>query len=348
MALDPDTARTSLERFVSDALGRPCHIMALERLTGGTVQENWRVDCVVGEAGGEALRLVLRTSRTVGVKDSLPAGDEFAVLSAAAAAGVRVPRPVAFCEDAGVVGATFFLMEFVRGESRPWKLQRAADVMAQGDSLLEAIGAELARLQTITPANTRLPALGEPPRDSARQLIAKMRAYLDGHDHPHVAIEYALRWLERNAPPPRPAVLCHGDFRIGNIMVDGGRVAAIFDWELAYWGDAHEDLAWFCMPFFRFARPELAGGGIGPRAPLLRGWARARGQGTEAETLRYWDVMANTHWAVLSLQQVARHVSGAEDSLELALVGLGTAEMELEALRLIAQPTPGRLTEAAA
>jgi hypothetical protein len=45
---------------------------------------------------------------------------------------------------------------------------------------------------------------------------------------------------------------------------------------------------------------------------------------------------------------VARHVSGAEDSLELALVGLGTAEMELEALRLIAQPTPGRLTEAAA
>ena len=46
-------------------------------------------------------------------------------------------------------------------------------------------------------------------------------------------------------------------------------------------------------------------------------------------------------WAVVSLQQVARHVSGREPSLELALVGLGTAEMELEALSLIARELAG-------
>jgi aminoglycoside phosphotransferase (APT) family kinase protein len=336
MALDPARARGPLEGFISGAIGMaPCRITKLDRLAGGTVQENWLVEAEAGPLFARTVRLVLRTGRAVGVNDSLPAAHEFLVLSAAAKAGVRVPAPVAACSDPAVIGTPFFLMSFVEGESRPWKLQRMADVMARGDAILDQVGTQLGRLQSITPGRSDLECLKPPARDVARQQIAELRAYLDTHGDPHVAIEYALRWLERHAPRPGDVVLCHGDFRNGNVMIAGGEPVAILDWELARWGDVHEDLGWFCMRFFRFARPDLAGGGLGRRAALLKGWQAATGRSVDSGLLRYWDIMANTRWAVVSLQQVARHVSGAEKSLELALVGLATAEMELEALHLI-------------
>ncbi|MCC7288045.1 MAG: phosphotransferase family protein [Burkholderiaceae bacterium] len=336
MALEPEGARPALERFLAQAVGSEgCRIVRLRRLAGGTVQDNWDVE-ISGAPAGVPERLVLRTGRVVGVKDSLPAAQEYAVLCAAAKAGVHVPRPVAVCTDPAVIGQPFFLMAFVEGESRPWKLQRMPEVMAAGDAILEEIGAELARLQTVAPAADHgLAFLKPPPRDVAREAIAEMRAYLDAHDHPHPAIEYALRWLERHAPAPGPVVLCHGDFRFGNVIIAGTTLAAVLDWELTRWGDPYESMAWFCMRFFRFGRPDLVGGGLGTRAALLRGWQAVSGRVPDPDAIRYWDVMASTRWAVISLQQVARQVSGGENSLELALVGLGTAEMEMEALSRI-------------
>lgn len=339
MALEPERARAPLERFLAAALQvYACRITQMTRLAGGTVQDNWYLEAQAGAAGAAPRRLVLRTGRVVGVNDSLPAAHEYAVLCAAAKAGVRVPQPVAVCTDPAVIGQPFFVMNFVDGESRPWKLQRIPEVMAAGDAILEEIGAELARLQTITPGvNDELGFLKSPPRDVAREAIADMRAYLDRHDHPHPTTEYALRWLERHAPAPGPVVLCHGDFRFGNVTIAGGKLTSILDWELTRWGDPYESLAWFCMRFFRFSRPDLIAGGLGSRAALLRGWRAVSGRVPEAAAIRYWDIMANTRWAVISLQQVGRQVFGGENSLELALVGLATGEMELEALSLIAQ-----------
>lgn len=339
MALDSESARAPLERFLARALAADaCRITQLTRLAGGTVQDNWLVEVQAGASAAAPRRLVLRTGRVIGVNDSLPAAHEYAVLCAAARTGVRVPQPVAVCTDPDVIGQPFFLMDFVDGESRPWKLQRTAQVMAAGEAILEEIGAELARLQTIIPGGSdELGFLKPPPRDVAREAIAEMRAYLDQHDHPHPATEYALRWLERHAPAPGPVVLCHGDFRFGNVTIAGGKLTSILDWELTRWGDPYESLAWFCMRFFRFARPDLVAGGLGSRAALLRGWQAVSGRAPEPAAIRYWDIMANTRWAVISLQQVGRQVFGGENSLELALVGLATGEMELEALSLIAQ-----------
>lgn len=346
MAVDLHAVRAPLERFLAGALGADdCRIARIARLSGGTVQDNWELELTAAPPGVPK-RLVLRTGRVVGVNDSLPARHEYAVLCAAAKAGVRVPQPVAVCNDPAVIGQPFFLMAFVDGESRPWKLQRMPEVMAAGDAILEDIGAELARLQTITPPDAHgLEFLAPPPRDVAREAISGMRSYLDRHDHPHPAIEYALRWLERHAPPPGPVVLCHGDFRLGNVTIAGIRLTSILDWELTRWGDPYESLAWFCMRFFRFSRPDLVGGGLGTRAALLRGWQAISGRVPDPQAIRYWDIMASTRWAVISLQQVAREVFGGESSLELALVGLGTAEMEMEALTRIERAerrdTPG-------
>jgi aminoglycoside phosphotransferase (APT) family kinase protein len=336
VALKPECLRPALERFLAGVFGREgCRLVRLRPLVGGTVHDNWEIE-IDGAPAEIPSRLVLRTGRVVGVEESLPATQEYAVLCAAAKAGVRVPQPVAVCADPSLIGKPFFLMAFVEGESQPWKLQRMPEVMAAGDAILEEIGAELARLQTITPVgNHGLEFLMPPPDDAARSAIAEMRAYLDGHQHPHPAIEYALRWLERHAPVPGPLVLCHGDFRFGNVTIAGTKLAAIIDWEIVRWGDPYESLAWFCLRFFRFGRHDLVGGGLGSRTALLRGWQAVSGRVAEQEAIRYWDIMASTRWAVMSLQQVARQVSGGEDSLELALVGLSTAEIEMEALSRI-------------
>ena len=47
--------------------------------------------------------------------------------------------------------------------------------------------------------------------------------------------------------------------------------------------------------------------------------------------------MAAVRWAVIALQQGERHLSGGEESLELALTGLRAPEMELDALMDIAR-----------
>lgn len=333
MALNPEQCQALLGDYLQAVFGPAYGLVRASRLSGGTVQDNWLLE---GNLGDLRTRHVLRTGRAIGVNDSLPAACEFDVIRAAEAAGVRVAKPVACCADPSVIGAPFFVMDFVHGESRPWKVQRSPDTMDKGDLLLEELGTNLARLQTVMAADFVLPCLKAPPRNPALTGIEEMRAYLDSQDRPHPAIEYALRWLELNAPEPKPSVLCHGDFRLGNVMFNG-RVEAVLDWELARWGDPHEDLAWFCMRFFRFARPELEGGGLGRRAALLRGWEQESGKTIDAGVMRYWDIMANTRWAVISIQQAGRHVSGQEKSLELALVGLGTAEMEFEALTLIRQ-----------
>ncbi|MDQ7903726.1 phosphotransferase family protein [Phytohabitans sp. ZYX-F-186] len=43
--------------------------------------------------------------------------------------------------------------------------------------------------------------------------------------------------------PARPAVL-HGDFRLGNMLCRGAKVAAVIDWEIWSIGDPRVDLAW--------------------------------------------------------------------------------------------------------
>lgn len=83
-------------------------------------------------------------------------------------------------------------------------------------------------------------------------------------------VRLAARVLDATLPASdeRPS-LVHGDVGAGNFMVDGGRVSAVIDWELAHVGDPHEDMAWLWMrgahtsfgdPQLRLAEYEAAAG----------------------------------------------------------------------------------------
>jgi aminoglycoside phosphotransferase (APT) family kinase protein len=163
--------------------------------------------------------------------------------------------------------------------------------------------------------------------------VAALRGWLDAYRDARPALEWALRWLDREAPPaPARTCLVHRDFRTGNYMVDDAGLTGILDWEFAGWGDPDEDIGWFCARCWRFGANAREAGGIGARADFYRGYEEASGRRIDPAAIAYWEVMAHARWAVVALQQGERHVSGEEPSLALALTGRRIAELEYEML----------------
>jgi len=199
------------------------------------------------------------------------------------------------------------------------------------------IGAGKDRDQIDTVIQCDLDFLPLPGAAPALHRIATYRGYLDELPDPNPTLEYALRWLELRAPVTVDLVLCHADFRTGNYMVDGDRLTGILDWEFAAWSDPMEDIAWFCARCWRFGAWEREAGGIGEREAFYHGYEAESGRAVDRDAIPYWEVMAAVRWAVIALQQGERHLSGGEESLELALTGLRAPEMELDVLMDIAR-----------
>lgn len=344
MGLTSEGARAALARFIAERAGaRAARVLSCERLAGGAVQENFALEVEV-DGGPRAGRhaLVLRAPAPAAIAMSLPRAAEFRVLAAARKAGISVPEPFAICEEAGPIGRPFTLARRLPGIALGGRVVRAAGERGFGEALARRLAEELAAIHRLSPADPELGAvLGPPPADPARHSIGAFRAYLDTLAEAYPALEWGLRRCELAAPPPGASVLCHGDFRTGNYLVEEGRLAGVLDWEFAHFGDPHEDLAWFCARSWRFGADALEAGGIAPRAVFVSAYERASGRRVEAARLRFWEVMANLRWAVIALQQCGRHLSGAEPSLELALIGRRVPEMELEVLALTGEGSGG-------
>ena len=327
--------RTRLTDWLSGQAGAAVRILATERLSGGAIQENHRLEIDV--AGGPwpgRHDLVLRRDAASAVATSHSRAEEFALLKAAHTAGVAVPTPCVLCENLDILGVPFFLMHRVMGEARGSRLVKEAP----SADLVYAIGANLARIHSITPQGADLAFLGPLPEDPARAAVAQYRAYLDALPDPHPAVEWGLAWLSDHAPDPGAIVLCHRDYRIGNLMIaheeTGGTLSATLDWEFAGWSDPLEDIGWFLAKCWRFGRWEEEAGGLGPRDAFLAGYEDASGCRIDPAAVTYWEVMAHVRWAVIALQQAWRHVSGEEPSLELALTAHVVPELEAEILAM--------------
>jgi aminoglycoside phosphotransferase (APT) family kinase protein len=326
----------ALGRFLAQSSGaREGAIREARRLTGGSVQECWslHVEMTGGALAGRST-LVLRTDAPTALLASRSRAEEFAVLRAAFAAGVRVPEPLYRCEDRDVIGRPFFIMRWVGGIASGAVLARSAEWETRRPALLSELGRQLARIHALQ-VGPELSFLGEPSADAANSRIARYRDWLDRFDDPHPVAELALRWLDCERPPPAPAVLCHGDFRTGNFLASERGLDAILDWEFADWGDPHEDIGWFCSKSWRFGAFDREAGGLGSRAAFYRAYEAAGGRRIDPARAHYWEVAASLRWLLLALQQRDRFLRGGERTLDLALTGRRPAESEFEILRLL-------------
>jgi len=310
----------------------------LRRLAGGASREIWALDLEIERAGGvERLPLVLRRDPPGRVGDGGDRGLEYRLLRAARAGGVPVPRVHWGSGDATILGSPFFLMERVEGETLPRRLLRDERYAKARSVMAAELGAVLARIHALDPAQADLRGLAAPPADRA-PARAEVERVADGIRglavEPHPVLDLAERWLLERAPEPARRTLVHGDYRIGNVLFDEGGVCAILDWELAHLGDPIEDLGWLCTRAWRFGSP-LAAGGVGTRESLVLAYESASGAKVDRDALRFWEAFGSFKLALVFITQSRVYLDGRVRSVELASLGRRTVEAEDELLRFL-------------
>lgn len=327
--------KNRIEQFLLEKSGATtARIVEARLLSGGAIQENWWL--TVSFQGGPydgVLACVLRCDAASGVAVSHSRAEEFALLQAAFAAGVTVPEPL-WLGDVSVFGRDFFVMRKAAGTAAGFRLVKDMTLGGDRERLVQRIGAEMAKLHGIVPPRADLAFLPVPVLSPALQGVHEFREFLDAHHTPFPALEWGIRWLEKNAPVTPQRVLTHRDWRTGNYMVDEHGLTAVLDWEFAAWSDPLEDIGWFCARCWRFGQFDKEAGGIGSRDALYRGYESVTGKPLDRAAVFFWEVYAHVRWAIIALQQGERHVSGREPSLELALTAHIVPELELEILNM--------------
>ncbi|HEX5066367.1 MAG TPA: phosphotransferase family protein [Myxococcota bacterium] len=236
---------------------------------------------------------------------------EFRVLAALADTAVPVPRPLALCEDASVNDAPFYVMEFRDGvvlqDRVPEGFLRGPH---DGRRISQALVDTLATLHAVDYRAVGLADFGRPDGYLQRQVARWSKQWEANRTAPLPEIEELLARLARALPTSPPATIVHGDYRLGNMALDPddpGRVAAIFDWEMATIGDPLADLG-YTLIYWTEAGEQSAGGveatavtarpGFFTRAELILAYAKASGR--DLSSVDFYQVLALTKLAVIS------------------------------------------------
>jgi len=265
---------------------------------------------------------------------------EYAILKFLHEKQETVPEPLVVCEDAAIAGQPFYVMPRMAGRTDPHRVVSDLSDTEEGNTLVKDLGKSLARMHSVRPPQEALIFLGTPPESPAKAAIEGCYAYLDqitsrSSALAYPVIEWGLRWLSRNLPEKESVVLCHGDFRLANIMVADKKIAAIMDFEYSNWSDPHEDLATFCMKSARYGAAEMIAGGLANREVLLEAYSLNSKREVDEERLRFWELLANIRTALHFIESGHRYMQGFSPSLDMALVTHNVGALELEILTLV-------------
>jgi aminoglycoside phosphotransferase (APT) family kinase protein len=171
---------------------------------------------------------------------------EHQVMDALARSAVPVPAMVAACPDASVIGAPFFVMQYVDGVVLHTQ-QLAEDELPESARARTGPGlmAALAALHNVDPAQVGLAGLG-PGRSYVDRQLARWRKQLDLLGvQAGAEMRSVHERLSAAVPAQAATTIVHGDFRLGNTIVGpDGTVLAVLDWELATLGDPMADVGY--------------------------------------------------------------------------------------------------------
>lgn len=325
-----DQITAVLAARLPDILGADAEVRSLSLLAGGASKEAWSVDAV---SGGRTLPLLLRRATGGAIyEDQLSIHDEYRVIREAFDAEVLVPRPYGYLDD--VAGRDAFLMQRMTGETIGRRIVRRPELGRAREVLPAQMAEQLARIHAVP--LERVPFVpGPQAAPAAPAVLDDLEQLLDTLPEPHPAIELGLRWLRDNLPASHGHVLLHADFRLGNFVVDERGMVAVLDWELARRGEPAEDVSWPLIRAWRFGVDDRRVAGLGDVEPYLARYNELTGRNITLDDLFYWELVGNLRWAMGSVRQGMRHISGEEPSVELAVLGRLAAEVEYEVLELL-------------
>ena len=292
--------------------------LSAEVLTGGATNIVLRID-----RGGPPA--VLRRPPKVPRPDSARVlGREARILGALTGSGVPCPALHAACEDPAVIGAPFYVMDYVPGwlamdpQTRPPAFH---DPAVRRELATELVGG-IARLATVDYRAIGLEGFGKPEGFLARQVerwLGQHASYAETEGYgyrPLPGLDPVVDWLRANGPETPFVGIIHGDYGFPNALFDlkaPARLAAMIDWELSTIGDPLLDLGWllYSVPSARsqVRPPDLFWDPAYPeREELVDHYAAVTGR--PVVNLTYYMVLAQFKLAMLLERHYARGLNG--------------------------------------
>jgi len=237
---------------------------------------------------------------------------EARLLTAVESQPVRTPRVLAVCEDEGVIGAPFYLMEKVEGDVITTQVPPALDAPEQHRRVADELIDALVEVHAVDWQGCGLEGYGKPTGYLERQLRRFGGLWEHNKTREIATLDRVTDWLTANRPESGPATIVHGDYRLGNVMYEReapARLNAIFDWELATIGDPLADVGYLTATYAQPGDPDTnftrfavtTEGGFPTRAELIARYEERSGRS-----------MSNVAWyATLALWKAAIFLEGS-------------------------------------
>ena len=308
---------SSLQRYLDQTLGDNVPITVSPLIGGGS--------CEVFSVERGPSRWVLR--RAPRYASSSTAHDvlrEFRILDAIKDERVSIARPVVSCDDPSVFEAPFYVMDRIEGRpilrSVPDGWAGAPDT--HGRALEELVDA-LVEIHAVDWRKCGLGEMASPDGYLSHQLarwLTQLDAY-GGRDLP--AARIIADWLAAERPQDRPGALCHGDYKLDNVLFAPEappRLLAVVDWEMAAIGDPLVDLAWALifhpgphgtLRLGMAKEPTFDVTHLPDQAQLVERYAIRSGRDTSA--IGWYDVFARWKLAIVLEGSYAKFLRGLSD-----------------------------------
>jgi aminoglycoside phosphotransferase (APT) family kinase protein len=176
---------------------------------------------------------------------------EYRVMTALAESDVPVPATRLMCDDPGVIGTPFFLMDCVAG--RVFRQPHLPGVSpGERAAMYEDMADVLARLHGVDVNAAGLSDYGKPGNYYARQIGRWGQQYVAAKTGEIASMDRLMEWLPANIPADDHTSIVHGDYRVENLIFHPAepRIVAVVDWELSTLGHPLADLAYNCLTYY--------------------------------------------------------------------------------------------------
>ncbi len=251
-----DLDEAALAAWLRDAVDGFETFEEIAKFPGGQSNPTYRLESTNG-------RYVLRRKPFGELLPSAHAVDrEYRLLSALYPIGFPVPRPIAYCDDAAVIGSEFYVMAMVDGRTL-WDGSLPEVPASERGIYYDAVIDTLAALHNLDHEQAGLGQFGAPGNYFERQVRRWTKQYRASQTDDIPEVEKLIAWLPESLPDQTRTSVIHGDYRIDNLIFahDEPHVLAVLDWELATIGDPLADFSYFAMHWIlpRDGKAGLAG-----------------------------------------------------------------------------------------
>ena len=218
---------------------------------------------------------------------------EHRYLTALKGTDVPVPETLALCEDPGVIGAPFYVMRRLHGVVPHDASALSGRTPEEGRAVSERFVDVLRAIHQVDVDAVGLGGAAKRTGYLERQVSRWTDQWHRAKETENTAIDELSRLLAERLPESGRATIVHGDYRLGNVMVEGTDVVGVFDWEMATLGDPLADVGYTLLWWGTADRPPFnPSQAVADLPGFLTAEEVCRRYGAEPDAVRFHVVLA--------------------------------------------------------